>query len=72
MSDLKKKYSSVSLPLPLIEKIRKRIKGTGFKSVSDYVTFVLREIVDHEKKEKAFSAEEEEKIKERLHSLGYF
>jgi len=69
---LKKKYSSVSLPLPLLRKIKTRIKGTGFKSVSDYVTFVLREIVDHEKKEEAFSAEERRKIKKRLRSLGYF
>ncbi len=66
------KYTGISIPTPLFEKIRERIKGTGFKSVSDYIAFVLREIADHGKKRKeAFTKEDEEKIKKRLRSLGY-
>lgn len=65
------KYSSVSVPLPLLEKIRKEMNGTGFKSVSDYVTFILREIVIEKKDKKSFSVEDREKIKKRLKALGY-
>ncbi|MCD6157314.1 MAG: CopG family transcriptional regulator [Euryarchaeota archaeon] len=69
-----KKYTTVSIPVQLYEKIKKLIEGTGFKSVSDYVTFVLREVIasiEEEEKEEVFTKEEEEKIKERLRALGY-
>ncbi|HHC19144.1 MAG TPA: CopG family transcriptional regulator, partial [Euryarchaeota archaeon] len=60
-----KKYTTVSIPVQLYEKIKKLIEGTGFKSVSDYVTFVLREVIasiEEEEKEEVFTKEEEEKI----------
>ncbi|RLI90305.1 MAG: CopG family transcriptional regulator [Candidatus Altiarchaeales archaeon] len=68
-----KKYSTVSIPMPLAEKIKERIKGTGFTSVSDYVTFVLREVLSGEEEEERepFTKEDEEKVKERLRALGY-
>ena len=69
-----RKYTTVSIPVQLYEKIKKLIEGTGFTSVSDYVTFVLREVIasiEEEEKEEVFSEEEEEKIKERLRALGY-
>ncbi len=68
------KYTTVSIPKPLYEKIKARIEGTGFTSVSDYVTYVLREVLaslEEEEKEEVFSKEEEEKVKERLRALGY-
>jgi Arc/MetJ-type ribon-helix-helix transcriptional regulator len=67
------KYSTVSIPMPLAEKIKERIKGTGFTSVSDYVTFVLREVLSGETEEdkEPFTKEDEEKVKGRLKSLGY-
>jgi len=73
MSD-EKKYTTVSIPVQLAEKIEKRIKNTGFNSVSSYVTYVLREVLsslEEEKKEEVFTKEEEEKVKERLRALGY-
>ena len=66
-----KKYTTVSLPTPLFEKIQEKIKGTGFTSVSDYVTFVLREILTHGTDQEAFNEEDEKKVKDRLRSLGY-
>jgi len=68
---MKRKYSSVSLPLPLIEKIKKRIKGTGFKSVSDFVTFILREFLAEEKKKEPFPNKNLKRLKAKLRSLGY-
>ena len=67
-----KKYTTISIPTPLANKIRERIKGTGFTSVSSYTTYVLRQIIStDEPREEAFSKEDEERIKERLRSLGY-
>ncbi len=73
-SEKERKHTTVSIPIQLYEKIKKRIKGTGFTSVSDYVTYVLREVIaslEEEEKEEVFSKEEEEKVKERLRALGY-
>ena len=39
----KRKYTTITIPAPLFEKIKSEISDTGFSSVSDYVTFVLRE-----------------------------
>ncbi|RLI89687.1 MAG: CopG family transcriptional regulator [Archaeoglobales archaeon] len=69
-----RKYTTVSIPVQLYEKIKQRIEGTGFTSVSDYVTYVLREVLaslEEEEKEEVFTKEEEEKVKERLRALGY-
>ncbi len=68
----KGKYTTVSIPAPLAEKIKKTIDGTGFTSLSSYVTYVLRELVANmEEDEEIFSKDDEERIKERLRALGY-
>lgn len=68
-----KKYTTISIPTPLAEKIKKRIQGTGFTSLSSYVTYVLREVISgiEEESEEVFTKEDEEKVKERLRALGY-
>lgn len=69
------KYTTVSIPVSLSKRIEKLIeKKTGFKSISDYVTYVLREVVAmHETKEipEPFTSTDVENIKERLKALGY-
>jgi len=67
------KFTTISIPTPLAEKIKKRIKGTGFTSLSSYVTYVLREVLSgtEEEQEEAFTKEDEERVKDRLRSLGY-
>ena len=69
------KYTTVSIPQTLHERLEKLIKEKhGFKSVSDYVTYVLREVVAmHETKEtpEPFTSEDVEEIKARLKALGY-
>jgi len=70
----REKFTTVSIPRPLFEKVQERIKGTGFTSVSSYVTYVLREIVAEEAEkdtEEPFSEENEERVKARLRALGY-
>lgn len=67
--------TTVSIPSPLAEKLRKRIEGTGFKSLSSYVTYILRQVVSgiemDEQKKEAFSEQDEQKVKDRLRGLGY-
>lgn len=67
------KFTTISIPTPLADKIKKRIKGTGFTNLSSYVTYVLREIISNmdEESTEAFSKEDEAKVKERLRALGY-
>ena len=74
MAKRKSKFNTVSIPAPLFKKVEKRIKGTGFTSVSSYVTYILREIIASEKdetREEPFTKDDEEKIKRRLRALGY-
>jgi Arc/MetJ-type ribon-helix-helix transcriptional regulator len=66
------KYTTVTIPVELAEKARKHIEGTGFKNLSDYVAFLLREIVSGRQDwENASTKEDEERVKEKLRSLGY-
>ena len=71
----KVEYTTVSIPKPLVEKVKERMKGTGFPSVSSYVTYVLRQVLssieDDERSKEAFTKEEEDKVKQRLRDLGY-
>jgi Arc/MetJ-type ribon-helix-helix transcriptional regulator len=67
-----KKFTTVSIPTPLFKKIEERIAGTGFTSVSSYVTYVLREVIaEQEEPGEPFTKEDEERVKERLRALGY-
>jgi len=68
-----KRFTTVSIPTPLFKKVKERIKGTGFTSVSSYVTYVLREIVaeKEEEPEEPFTKEDKERVKARLRALGY-
>ena len=73
--EYKVEYTTVSIPKPLAEKVKERMKGTGFSSVSSYVTYILRQVLssieEDERSKQAFTKEEEEKVKGRLRDLGY-
>jgi len=73
--DHKVEYTTVSIPKILAEKIKERMKGTGFSSVSSYVIYVLRQVLssieEDEKSKQAFTKDEEDKVKQRLRDLGY-
>ncbi len=61
---------NVDIPSGLYKKLEERIKGSEFSSVSDYVAFVLTELLAAEEASGG-SAEDEGKVKDRLRSLGY-
>ncbi|MFP3951969.1 MAG: CopG family transcriptional regulator [Candidatus Bathyarchaeia archaeon] len=60
----------VPLSKELLRKVQREVKQSGgeFKSIPEYIEFVLRELLEEEP---AYTTEEEEKIKERLRALGY-
>lgn len=66
-------FMSISIPTSLAEKIKKRIHGTEFSSISEYIIYILNEVVSEEEPETAegLSKEDDERIKARLRSLGY-
>lgn len=69
------RHTTVSIPVSLYERIQRLIEGTGFTSVSQFVTYVLREVVAEMEEEKLRSSgvteEEKKEIIERLRRLGY-
>ena len=63
-------YGTISLPMPLIDKVKQRIKGTGMPSVSSYVSFILRQMLSSSPKA-LMNSEEVKEIQSKLKSLGY-
>jgi len=61
---------TVRLPVEVARGIEARIQGTGFRSVEEFVTFVLARLLESPTGE-GFSEEDERKLRERLRSLGY-
>ena len=75
----KPKQASVTLKIPaeLFKNLSKLIEGTGFRSVTEFATHVLRDVaaggkLEHnEKGEGGLTAREVEIVRERLKALGY-
>ena len=66
---------TIKIPRPLYERIRKSIEGSGFSSVTDFIVFVLRDLMmsgkGKEIAEGELTREELEAIRKRLENLGY-
>jgi metal-responsive CopG/Arc/MetJ family transcriptional regulator len=64
---------TIKIPRRLYEEVIKLIADTGFSSVTEFVVYVLRDIVAGGKlqKQDALSQEEMEMIRKRLRALGY-
>jgi hypothetical protein len=61
-SRAREEYVTISIPRQLYENAQRAIKGTGFRSVTEYAIFVLRE---------SLLLKPGESVKERLRALGY-
>jgi len=67
---------TIKIPRPLYERILKSIEGSGFSSATDFIVYVLRDVMSGAG-EKTHSGdgdltrEELEAIKQRLRNLGY-
>jgi hypothetical protein len=70
---------TIKIPRPLYQHLSHIVTGSGFNSVTDFIVFVLRDLVSAKEKAAlpgsaaaALSPQEIEAIRARLKSLGYF
>ena len=67
---------TIKIPRPLYERILKSIEGSGFSSATDFIVYVLRDVMSgagertHDG-DGELTREELEAIKQRLKNLGY-
>lgn len=59
---VKRDYVTLSVPRELYENAESAIQGTGFRSVTEYVIFLLRE---------ALLMKPGKNVRDRLRALGY-
>jgi Arc/MetJ-type ribon-helix-helix transcriptional regulator len=64
---------TIKIPRPLYDKISQVIEGAGYNSVTDFIVYVLRDIVSTHRISEVvpYSEQELQLVKERLRSLGY-
>ena len=75
---------TVKIPRPLFLKIQQVVDGSGFNSPTDFIVFVLRDLMNEAEKHRSsqpgqpdhvsapeYSAEELEEVKRKLKNLGY-
>lgn len=64
---------TIKIPRPLYNKVQQLIDGSGFNSATDFIVFVLRDVISERGKEdrEEFSPEELQALKQRLKNLGY-
>ena len=64
---------TIKIPRPLYENIGKIIEGSGFSSATEFIVYVLRDLIASKsvEKEPGLTREEIKLIKKRLKSLHY-
>ncbi len=65
---------TIKIPRELYGRIRQVVKGTGFRSVTEFVVYVLRDLVAVEgaaRMDEGLTHREVEAIRRRLRALGY-
>jgi len=67
------KKVAVNISKELVDEIQRHVDESGgeFKTVEEYIEFILTELLREEEPEQAYTPEEEEEIKERLRRPGY-
>ena len=64
--------TTIKLPTPLYRKVSELIDGAGYNSVTDFVVYVLRDIVGQAGvADGRFSQNEIERTRQKLRNLGY-
>ena len=63
---------TVKIPRPLYRKVQQVVDGSGFNSPTDFIVFVLRDLMgEAEEQAVDFSQEELDDVKRKLKNLGY-
>jgi len=69
---MKKQKVTIKIPKPLYDNLNKIIDESGFNSVTEFIVYVLRDLVSSKSVEKdSLTQEEIEMIKRKLRSLNY-
>ncbi len=72
---MKKEHEKVTIkiPKPLYDNLSQIIEESGFNSVTEFIVYVLRDLISSRsiEKEPSLSKKEIEMVKKRLKSLGY-
>jgi len=66
--ELNKTKTIISIPSSLSDKIKEKMEGTDIKSVSEYVTFLLRLVLSEDN---GLDKKGQERIKKQLKNLSY-
>ena len=68
-----KEKVTIKIPKPLYENLNEVIEGSGFNSVTEFIVYILRDLLSSRsmKEEPSLSKTEVEMVKKRLKSLGY-
>jgi Arc/MetJ-type ribon-helix-helix transcriptional regulator len=64
---------TIKIPRPIYENLGKIIEGSGFNSVTEFIVYILRDLLSSRpaKKEPSLTGDEIKIVKKRLKSLGY-
>lgn len=70
----KRRNVTLKIPGELYDKLAELIEGTGFRSVTEFATYVLRDVAAGgklDRKPPGLSDSEVDAIRQRLRALGY-
>jgi Arc/MetJ-type ribon-helix-helix transcriptional regulator len=64
---------TIKIPRPLYSKIQQLIVGSGFNSPTDFIVYVLRDVLSEKETEvrDKFTPNELKALKQKLRNLGY-
>jgi metal-responsive CopG/Arc/MetJ family transcriptional regulator len=64
---------TIKIPRPLYDQLGKIIEESGFNSVTEFIVYILRDLISSRtsEREPSLSKKEIEIVKKRLKSLGY-
>ena len=65
--------ATIKIPKTLYASLRKQIEGTGFTSVTDFIVYVMRDIIagGNMRGDAALTQNELAQVRKRLKALGY-
>ncbi|MAB80967.1 MAG: CopG family transcriptional regulator [Planctomycetes bacterium] len=63
---------TVKIPRPLYRKVQQVVEGSGFNSPTDFIVYVLRDLMgEAEEHLSEFDSDELDEVKRKLKNLGY-
>lgn len=61
----------IKIPYKLAGRLSKKIKETGFDTITEYVVYVLEQTLSEDSENGENNEEEEKNVRQRLKELGY-